>query len=325
MRLAERIVHPFWVLYCIVHMWMRVAYETGAVFYLMRRMGAGMLRDDHPWITGSMPGSTEKIWSKNLIYRSPSRRPASSQAEDRRIVEGVGSFLSRMTGKSVVLPELPQGKKRRMPHAVNYLHGAVHYNGAYLIFDDFADLIFHLTDAAFRRDLVRFARTERREVTLVFRERDYDPLDYAYCVGAVRMLIPWFSNGNGPTKRPVLWGNVAPFPAIGTINGSWMIETFALMRGEYDRLVRPPIEGTWFAGPYRGTRREPIWIERLMAWLIHLDVRLHGFRGQLAFTNRDVIEPERRAEYEKAGGYFRWSACYEVPHPFRRGEREETS
>jgi hypothetical protein len=301
-------------------MWIRVAWETGAVFYLMKRTRAGMLDGDHPWITGLVPGTNEKIWSKNIVYRSPSLRSDGSEESDRHLVEGVGAFLARMTKKSVVVPEIPQGKKRRMPHAVNYLHGTVHYNGVYLVFDDFADLIFHLTDPVFRRDLVRFGNEQKREITLVFRERSYDPLDYAYCIGAVRMLIPWFSNGNGPTKNPVLWGNVAPFPAIGTINGSWMIETFALMRGENDRLLRSPIEGVHFSGPYRGTRRQPIWVERLMAWLISMDVRLHGFRGQLAFTNRDVIEPERREEYEKAGGYLRWSACYKVPHPFSRRE-----
>jgi hypothetical protein len=31
-------------------------------------------------------------------------------------------------------PEIPQGKARRMPHAVNYLHGSVHYNGGYVLF-----------------------------------------------------------------------------------------------------------------------------------------------------------------------------------------------
>ncbi len=302
---------------------MLVAWESGVVVYLIKKMKSGMLAPDHPWVTGARPGHDDTVWAHNIAYRSPSRRPDACEASDRRVVEGVGAFLARMTKKSTADEEIPQGKKRRMPHAVNYLHGAVHYNGAYLVFDDFGDLVFHLTDPRFRRDLLRLAREERREVTFVFRERDYDPLDYAHCIGAVRMLIPWFSNGNGPTKKPVLWGNVAPFPAIGTINGAWMTDTLALLRGETDRLVRPPITRTYFGGEYVGTRRDPIWIERAMAWLISIDVRLHGFGGQIAFTRRDVIEPERRAEYEAAGGYFKWSASYVVPHPFApRPERD---
>jgi Leu/Phe-tRNA-protein transferase len=52
----------------------------------------------------------------------------------------------------------------------------------------------------------------------------------------------------------------------------------------------------------------------LVAWMISTDVRLHGFRGQLAFTNRIKIEPERLEEYRREG-YFRWSASYIVPRP----------
>lgn len=301
-------------------MWMLVAWESGVVVYLIKKMKHGLLAPEHPWVTGERPDTGAPIWFDNVAYRSPSNRPDASEAFDRRLVEGVGAFLARMTKKSTASEEIPHGKKRRMPHAVNYLHGAVHYNGAYLVFDDFGDLVFHLTDRRFRRDLMRLAREEGREVTFVFRERDYDPLDYAYCIGAVRMLIPWFSNGNGPTKKPVLWGNVAPFPAIGTINGAWMKDTFALLHGERESIVRPPISKRYFEGRYVGTRTDPIWIERLMAWLISLDVRLHGFGGQIAFTKRDVIEPERRAEYEREGGYFKWSASYIVPHPFTRKE-----
>ena len=309
-------IDPIWTTYCTARMWSLVAWETAVVWRLIDRMGPGLLPEDHPWVTGADPADGAPIWSRNLVYRSPSRRADGDAATDRTRVENVGAFLARMVAKSATETEIPQGKKRRMPHAVNYLHGAVHYNGVYLVFDGFADLIDHLSDPRFRQEVIELAHREAREVTFVFRERHYDPLDYAYCIGAVRTLIPWFSNGNGPTKKPVLWGNVAPFPAIGTINGAWMADTRRLAGGDLESIVRPPVSSSPFAGSYRGARREPTWLDRFVAWTISVDVRLHGFGGQLAFTKRDVIEPERRREYRDAGGYLRWSASYVVPHPF---------
>lgn len=320
LSLGQSVLHPFWVTYCIIRMWMLVAWESLVVVYLIRKMKAGLLPAEHPWNTGLDPKDGGYIWTRNLVYRSNTHRADVSLEQDEAAVIAIGKFMAGMTRRSIPdAPETPQGPTRRMPHAVNYLHGAVHFNCLFMVFDDFADVIYHLTDPDFRRDMLRFARRHQREVTLVMRTRHYDPLDYAYCVGTVRTLVPWFSNGNGPTKKPVLWGNAAPYPAIALINGAWMNETFALLHGDTTTIARPPVqERDGFRARYQGTRRTPIWFDRLLAWQMYLDVRSRGFRGQLAFTNRRIIEPRRLAEYEKAGGYWRWSACYPVPHPFQR-------
>lgn len=315
LSLRERATHVLWVAWCTYRMWALVAWETLVVMYLIRRMKGGAIEADHPWASGHGAGGA--IWPKNIVYRSPTRLDA-DLAHDEEAVSSVGRFLALMVRRSTRVPEIPQGPKRRMPHAVNYLHGAIHHNGAFLVFDDFGDVIAHLTDPRFRRDLIRFARRERREVTLVLRTRTYDPLDYAYCIGCVRTMLPWFSNGNGPTRKPVLWGNHAPYPAIALINGAWMADTCALMRADTRSIVRAPVAQAELEGPYVGTRDRPIWLDRVLAWQMYLDVKTRGFRGQLAFTDRRLIEPHRIREYESEGGYGRWTACYPVPHPFQR-------
>ena len=78
------------------------------------------------------------------------------------------------------IPAIPLGKRRRMPHAVNYLHGSIHYNGGFLIFNNFQDAMFYFSDAHFVQEFKRFARVEKRELTIVLRERGYDPEEYAW-------------------------------------------------------------------------------------------------------------------------------------------------
>jgi hypothetical protein len=36
-------------------------------FMWLHRVNAGLLPADHPWLTGSMPGSGETIWSANRV------------------------------------------------------------------------------------------------------------------------------------------------------------------------------------------------------------------------------------------------------------------
>lgn len=325
-RAASRLRSCFRVAYCYGRQMALLAWEVPMVWYFISRLKAGAVAPDHPWVTGAMPSGSGPVWKKNLAYRSPSGLPGSSLQSDEAVIERTGSFLARMVGRSASPEEVPQGPRRRMPHAVNYIHGSVHYNGAFLLFDDFPDLSGHLADPSFRKDLLRFGRTEKREVTLVFRQRVYDPLEYAWCVGCVRAHLPWFSNGNGPSRRPVLWGNTAPYPAINLINGSWMADLHHLRRGRMDRLLREPIApGAHFRGDYRTVRREYALIEKLLAWYMFMDVRARGFMGQLFFTDRRKIEPHRLEEYRKAGGYWKWYACYRVPFPLDWRRRKRAS
>ena len=285
-------------------------------FMWVHRVKAGLLAPEHPWITGVMPGSAgETIWSRNIVFASRRGVHVAEPAGDEEIVTHVGRFLAAMVQRSNVAdPEVPQGRKRRMPHAVNYLHGPVHYNGGYAIFDDFRDAMYHLSDRRFAAEFLRFARTERRELTIVLREKGYDPEEYAWFVAFVRAHLPWYCNGNGPTKKRVLHGTPSPYPVVNPINGTWIADVRRLQRGRLEALVRPPIEARYFAGCYAGHRTDFTWMERLHAWLQYLVTAAKGFQGGLVFTKRKLIEPHNWAAYVETGG--KWRPGYAISHPF---------
>lgn len=293
---------------------------------------AGMLEEDHPWITGCMPGIDRTIWGENIVYASPRREGFSDPApeDDHRIVERIGTFLAAMVARSnIANPEIPHGPKRRMPHAVNYLHGSIHYNGCFVIFNDIPDALRHLSDPRFRREFMRLGRTERREITIVLRERSCHPDEYAWFISSVRSHFIWFANGNGPTKRRVLHGNPSPYPAVNTINGAWLRDMKVLQRGDTRGVIRPPVNpDDWFTGEYGGQQSDFTFLERSHAWMQHLYISAKRFQGGLVFTRRKKIEPENWKKYIESNR--KWRASYTVPHPFQRigrirEEREENS
>lgn len=285
-------------------------------FIFMRRIRGGMLPRDHPWLTGAATDDGGPVWPRNLLFVSPRRRSFLVQPDsDEAIVARVGLFLAAMVARSNAAPEIPQGARRRMPHAVNYLHGSIHYNGGFLLFDDFADAMFHLSDSRFAREIRRFAREERRELTIVLRERRYRPEEYAWFVAFVRSRLPWYANGNGPTSKRVLWGTPSPYAAVNPINGSWIADVQALARGAAP--ARPPIErGRWFQGTYRGHVAHFSFLVRFHAWVMHLIIAVRGFQGGMVFTPRKRIEPDNWRRYVETSG--EWRASYSVPHPFRK-------
>lgn len=266
-----------------------------------RPLPAGLISPHHPWATGLNPATGKPIWHENVLYRSPRSPQDADLPTDESIVQKVGAFLAQMTALSAVVPEIPWGPQRRMPHAINYIHGSVHYSSGILMFTDFADAIEHFTDDRFAAEVRRFARTERREVLVMFRQRDYSPRDYAYFVGCMRTLFPWFCNSNGPRKR-VLWGNPSPFPVANLITGHWMRDIYRLKQpGGADAVLRPSIPaGRYFTQlPYRGFRREPLWPEKLLAQYTYWRIRMRGARGGLFFVDRrrllaDDLEALRR-------------------------------
>ena len=285
-------------------------------FMWVHRVEAGLLAPDHPWITGVMPGSADAtIWSRNIVFASPRGVHIAGVESDAEIATSVGHFLAAMVQRSNATdPEIPQGRMRRMPHAVNYLHGPVHYNGGYVIFDDFRDAMFHLSDRMFAAEFLRFARQERRELTIVLRERRYDPEEYAWFVAFVRAHLPWYCNGNGPTKKRVLHGTPSPYPVVNPINGTWIADVRRLQRGWRDGLVRSPIAAKYFTGTYAGHRTDFMWTERLHAWLQYLVTAAKGFQGGLVFTKRKLIEPHNWTTYVEGGG--KWRPGYVISHPF---------
>jgi rSAM/selenodomain-associated transferase 2 len=309
---------PLRTLWHWVHSNTHNAYVTTRVLdFMFRVRTAGRIPAGHPWATGIPPGEGSPIWPRNIVFASPrqsSWRGREPEADDV-IIHRTAAFMAALVQRSTG-PEIPQGPKRRMPHAVNYLHGPVHYNGGYLIFNDFRDALFHLSDRRFIREIRRFARTERRELTVVLRERSYDPQEYAWFVAFLRSRLPWYANPNGPTSKRVLWGTPSPYPAVNPINGSWIPEMAKLARGE-EPPVRPAIEpGRWFQGSYRGNQPCYPFLVRFHAWASYLVIALRGFQGGMLFTSRRRIEPGSWQKYLDSNG--EWRPGYPIAHPFSR-------
>lgn len=267
-----------------------------------RPLGPGLVDVDHPWVTGLNPATGREIWPDNVIYRSP-RSETADCAEDETVLYATGKFMAARVRQSAILPELPLGPKRRMPHAVNYMHGSSHYNSGLILLNDLADGFRHLSDFRFRRDLHDFVRRERREVLFLFRCRDYDPREYAYLSCCMRTYFHWFCNPNGPQAK-VLWGNFAPFPAANLITGHWADDLYALKYpGGAADVIRPAIEPDRYLqrGPYFGTRSAATWAEKLLAKGNDLRIRARGVKGGMFFIDRREIYRDQIASREQRG------------------------
>jgi hypothetical protein len=267
----------------------------------LRPMPAGLIGPDHPWATGINPDRGRLVWHQNVLYRTARAPSDASLPADEEVVTKTCRFLAEKAAISAIVPEVPQGPARRMPHGINYIHGSSHYNSGIFVFTDFADALAHFTDRRFRAEVWRFIRRERREVLILFRRREYTAREFAYFSCCLRTLFPWFCNANGPKGR-VLWGNASPFPTANLITGNWARDVYALKGpGGAAAVVRPPIlAGTYFqAGPFGRGRRHYHWPERLLAWATYFRVRLRGGRGGMFFVDRrrvyaDQIEGRRR-------------------------------
>jgi hypothetical protein len=254
-----------------------------------RPLGAGLIPPGHPWATGLDPSSGQPIWHRNVLFRtSPTDR---TLPEDDLIVSRTGHFLAAMCAQSTVVPEIPWGLHRPMPHGINYIHGASHYNSGWLIFNDFAECLGYMSHPVFAEEIRRFVREQKREVLLVFRRRDYSTREYAYFVCAIRTLFPWFCNSNGPRKR-VLWGNPAPFAVANLITGYWARDVYALKTpGGAQRVVRPAIPaGQYFTmRNYITVQREYWWPDKTLARATHWRIRQRGVKGGLFFLDRRKV------------------------------------
>ncbi len=267
-----------------------------------RPLPAGLIAWDHPWATGISPQTGAPIWHENVLYCSP-RPEKTNLPDDSDVVDQVGRFLARLTAQSAVVPEIPWGPERPMPHGINYIHGTAHYNSGILVFTDFADAIEHCTDPRFSAEVRRFVREQRREVLVMFRQRDYSTTAYAYFACCMRTLFPWFCNSNGPRKR-VLWGNPSPFPVANIITGNWIRDVYQLKQpGGADAVARPPVppDRYFTAGPYRGWRREPVWPEKLLARYTNWRIRLRGPRGGMFFVDRRKLLADQLRRLQEQG------------------------
>jgi sterol desaturase/sphingolipid hydroxylase (fatty acid hydroxylase superfamily) len=280
----------------------------------LRPVPGGLLAPEHPCCTGRQLGSERTVWADNLVFAAPrasARATAETDAEpdntdaepdtDAEIVTRVGRYMAAMVRRSAATPTHPHGATSRMPPAINYLHGPVHYNGGWFVFDSFADAIAHVSDPAFRRELHRFVRVERREPLFVFRDRDYDREEFAQFVCFLRSVLPWFSNSNGP-KRKVLWGNPAPYAVVNLITGNWIRETRRLIDARTrDQVARPPISaGRYFRASYHGWRRHTLWPERTLARITARRIAMRGAKGNLFFVDERALREQARARHQAA-------------------------
>ena len=267
----------------------------------LRKLPAKLVPENHPWTTGISPQTGQKIWPENIVFSSPRNEKMKNEISDSDIVTKIGSFLASMTKRSTPETEIPQGPKRRMPHAVNYIHGTVHYNGLFMIFNNFKDAQFYFTDPTFVKEFKRVGVTEKREITIVFRDRDYQEYDYAFFMGFIRSTIPWYANGNGPKKK-VFYGAMASYPSVNTINGSWVNDMYELKKNGLTNLVRPAVEkNKYFQMTYQGDRQRYSVAEKALAYLNYAIVKARGAQGGMVFTKRSIIEPDKVNDYNETG------------------------
>ena len=261
----------------------------------LRPMPGGLIDENHPFCTGIEPVTGETIWTKNVLYRTPPRQPwpgAVPPDPDDVLLTKVGNHLRKQVLMAAATPDFPTGRPSPMPPGILYLHGGVHHNGGWLIFNDFKEAIHHFTDPRFVAEFKRFVKEQKREPITLFRDRDYDRDAFARFVCFMRTTFPWFSNSNGP-KKFVLWGNPSPYPAVNTITGNWIGDCRALNHDSGRRTVaRPPIpSNTYFrGGPYLGNRAVTRWPENLLAWITHKRIRVRGEKENLYFVDKRKLK-----------------------------------
>ena len=280
----------------------------------LRPMPGGLIDENHPFCTGINPATGKCIWNANVLFRTNRREfwPGHLPPEpDEVIVERVGHHLRKQVLIVAASPAHPTGRASPMPPGILYLHGGVHYNGGWLLFNDFSEAIEHFSDRKFAEEFRRFVREENREPITLFRDRDYDRDEFAKFVCFMRTIFPWFSNSNGP-KKFVLWGNPSPYPAVNTITGRWIPDCRALKsEAGRRRVARAPISGGRYFqnGPYQGERKTTLWPEHLLALFTDIRIRLRGKKENLYFVNKPRIKRGFRFGPEP------------IPNPIQRVER----
>ena len=256
----------------------------------LRPIGGGAIKEDHPFVTGIDPLDGKTLWTKNIIFQSPRVREFSQT--DEEIVIKVMGFLSRMVGASASSEKYPKGRKDRMPPAVNYIHGTVHANGVSLVFDDFKDALAHFTCKKFLKDFKKMIHTEKREPTIIFRDRDYDSEEFKVFSCFMKTQFPFFGNPNGNKKR-MHWGTPAPYPVFNLITGYWISPTQSLRTVEgSQRVVRTAIDKTlYFKGASYGSgRTEYLWPEKFWASFTDNRIKARGDRGGVYFTDKRKLD-----------------------------------
>lgn len=252
----------------------------------LRPMSGGLLNADHPMVTGINPDNGEMIWKQNIVFQSLRSEPYLNGPSDAEIVCDVGNYMRKMVEASASTEEFPKGKPDRMPPAINYIHGCVHYNGGFLLFNDFKDAISHFSNIEFQNSFKKFVKEEGREPVTIFRNRNYDRMEYLEFVCFLRTIFPWFSNTNGNKKR-IGWGNPAPYPSVNTITGYWMVDTYKIYSEKgRSSVCRSAISKKYFSeNSYAGERATVKPQEKFLARFTNERVIARGEKGNMFFVD----------------------------------------
>lgn len=252
----------------------------------IRPMQGGLLSANHPMVTGINPETNGPIWKDNIIFQSKRNQESESLPSDEEIVCEVGNYMRKMVENSAQSEKFPKGKPDRMPPAINYIHGCVHYNGGFLLFNDFKDAISHFSNTEFQDSFKRFVKEEGREPVTIFRNRNYDRVEYLEFVCFLRTIFPWFSNTNGNKKR-IGWGNPAPYPSVNTITGYWMKDTYKIYSEKgRNSVCRKPIAKKYFTQEaYKAVRDTVKPEEKFLARFTDERVIARGAKGNLFFVD----------------------------------------
>lgn len=270
-----------------------------------RPIKGGLIDENHPWVTGENPASGKTIWQDNVVFKThPDQKYTVS---DEEIVSVTGKFLCGMVKRSAGSTKYPEGLPgvapdgtimRRMPHAINYIHGSAHYNGGWLIFNNLQEAFHYFNNREFRKEIRRFVREEQREITIVFRDKNYDPKEYGKLGAMLRTAFHWYSNTNGP-QRNVHWGSKSPFPAINMITGEFFGDLQALQRQENQKVIRNPIEKEkYFQDTYnQKVRISARPLERLFSLALNLRLALRDEKkGNLFFVDKSKLDNQKKLQ-----------------------------
>ena len=257
----------------------------------LRPIPGGLVDASHPFATGISPESGELIWDENLLFST--ERTSEHADSDSVIIHKVMKAVRGIFSLSTSSEKYPNGRSAAMPPGINLLHGPVHYNGASLLFNDTREAMRHFSDRRFVRELRRFIDTEKREIIVIFREREYDREDLALFTCFVRTVFPYWANPNGNKPR-IHWGVPGPYPVVNLITGNWIRDTRMLLSESGREVVaRPPIprDAYFQEGPYDRGWENYMRPEKLLSAFTSWRVGLRGEQGGVYFFNM----VERRA------------------------------
>jgi NADH dehydrogenase FAD-containing subunit len=279
----------------------------------VKKIPGGLYEPEHPFATGIDPLDGKFIWPKNLLYSTPrSAQFKLPPDSDEEILKKVGGLMVAMARKSARTLGHPRGLIGRMPHAVNYLHGAVQYHAGIVLFNNFQEALAHLSDRRFLAEVQRFIASEKREFLVVFRERNFSPEEFSILAGVIRSQLPFFTNTQGIVRELkkrdeifvndnlVMWGNPSPYPTMNVITGHWMDDVYKLNelrdKSETAGLIRPAISPhKYFQENYRGIRIKPQGPETFLALLTARRVRVRAKQGKgsLFFVDKRKLDREQ--------------------------------